>query len=99
MSRSIAGVPIPDSRLAREATELVRDAESSLLFDHSLRVYLFGALQGRRRGLTLDPELLDVAALFHDFGLVEGHRSAAERFEVDGANAARRFLQRHGVPG
>jgi hypothetical protein len=98
MSRTVAGVPIPDSRIAREATDLVRQAESSLLFDHSLRVYLFGALRGRRRGLAYDPELLYVAALFHDLGLVEGRRSATERFEVDGANAAREFLLSHGMP-
>jgi hypothetical protein len=98
MSRTIAGITIPDSRLATEAAELVRAAESPLLFDHSMRVYLFGSLQGKRRGLAFDPELLYVAALFHDLGLVEGHRSEADRFEVDGANAARQFLDGHGVP-
>lgn len=98
MSKTIAGISIPDSRIAREATELIRAAESPLLFDHSLRVYLFGALQGQRRGLAFDPELLYVAALFHDIGLVEGHRSESERFEVDGANAARQFLSSHDVP-
>jgi len=98
MIRTVAGVPVPDSRLAKEAADLVRAAESPLLFDHSMRVYLFGSLQGRRRGLTFDPELLYVSALFHDLGLVEGHRSQSERFEVDGANAARQFLAGHGVP-
>jgi HD superfamily phosphodiesterase len=97
-SRTIAGIAIPDSALAREATELIRDAEPDLLFDHSLRVFVFGALYGRRLGLTYDPELLYVGALFHDLGLVEGHRSAHDRFEVDGANAARAFLERNGVP-
>lgn len=98
MIRTVAGVPVPDSRLAKEAPDLVRAAESPLLFDHSMRVYLFGSLQGRRRGLTFDPELLYVSALFHDLGLVEGHRSQSDRFEVDGANAARQFLAGHGVP-
>ena len=97
LPREIAGVPIPDSKLAVEATELVRDTESDLLFDHSLRVYLFGALQGQRRGLKFDPELLYIGAIFHDLGLVDPYRSPAERFEVDGANAARTFLERHGV--
>ena len=87
---TIAGIRLPDSRLAAEATELVRDTDSPLLFDHSLRVYLFGALQGRRRGLRFDPELLYLGALFHDLGLTEAYRSPDERFEVDGANAARR---------
>jgi hypothetical protein len=98
LPRAIAGIPIPDSALAAEATELVRDTEPDLLFDHSLRVYLFGALQGRRLGLEFDPELLYIGAIFHDLGLTEKYRSLTERFEVDGANAAREFLQRHGMP-
>jgi hypothetical protein len=90
-------VAIPDSQLAREITELVRDTETPLLFHHSSRVYLFGALAGRRRGLRFDPELLYAGAMFHDMGLTSQHSSADERFEVDGANAARDFLQRHGI--
>jgi HD superfamily phosphodiesterase len=92
-------VEVPDSRLAREATELIRSVESDLLYNHSLRVYAFGALQGNRLGLTYDPELLYIGAMFHDIGLVEGHRSAHDRFEVDGANAAREFLVGHGITG
>ena len=92
-------IPVPDSRMAREATELIRDVESDLLFNHSLRVYAFGALQGARQGLRFDPELLYIGAMFHDIGLVDGHRSDHDRFEVDGANAARTFLIEHGVGG
>jgi hypothetical protein len=90
---------VPDSRLAREATQLIRSVEPDLLYNHSLRVYAFGALQGEHRGLSYDPELLYIGAMFHDIGLVEGHRSADDRFEVDGANAAREFLVEHGVTG
>lgn len=89
---------VPDTALAREVTELVRDTESELLFNHSSRVYLFGALAGAHRGLRFDPELLYVGAMFHDMGLVPAYRSPDRRFEVDGANAARDFLRRHGVP-
>src|SRR4051812_41914412 len=92
-------VAVPDSQLAREATELIRSIESDLLYNHSLRVYAFGSLQGNRMGLTYDPELLYIGAMFHDIGLVEGHRSAHDRFEVDGANAARAFLVDHGITG
>jgi HD domain len=95
---TIAGIPIPDSALAREATEFVRDTSTPLLFHHSRRVFLWGSLQGEQLALDYDPELLYVGALFHDLGLVEAHRSAHERFEVDGANAARTFLERHGLP-
>jgi HD superfamily phosphodiesterase len=85
---SIAGVKIPDSKLAREATELVRDTESPLLFNHSTRVYYFGALAGARRGLKFDAELLYIGAMFHDMGLMPRSSSKADRFEVDGANSA-----------
>jgi hypothetical protein len=97
MTQTIATIPIPDSRLAREVTELVRDTASPLLFHHSSRVYYFGALAGRRRGLSFDPELLYTGAMFHDMGLTALHSSAQERFEVDGANAARDFLKHHGI--
>jgi hypothetical protein len=95
---TIAGIPIPDSTIAREATEFIRDIAPPLLYDHSRRVFLWGSLQGEQLALDYDPELLYVGALFHDVGLVEGHRSAHERFEIDGANAARAFLERHGLP-
>jgi hypothetical protein len=94
----IAGIRIPDSQITREATELVQDTSTPLLFHHSRRVFLWGSLHGRQLRLDYDPELFYVGALFHDLGLVEGHRSEHERFEIDGANAARRFLESHGVP-
>ncbi|MBJ2160346.1 HD domain-containing protein [Variovorax sp. IB41] len=97
MTTTIDGVRIPDSKLAREITEVVRDTVPSLLFHHSSRVYYFGALAGKRRGLTFDPELLYAGAMFHDMGLVKAHSSANERFEVDGANVARDFLRGHGI--
>ena len=95
---TIAGIPIPDSTLAREATEFVHDVAGPLLFDHSRRVFLWGALHGEKLALDYDPELFYVGAMFHDIGLVEGHRSEHERFEIDGANESRRFLERHGLP-
>jgi hypothetical protein len=48
MSETIAGVTIPDTKLVAEATELVREAASPLLFNHSRRVYLFGMLPTSR---------------------------------------------------
>src|ERR1700687_5526131 len=90
---SISGVTIPESKLAREASELVRDTESPLLFNHSTRVYYFGSLAGKRRGLKFDPELLYIGSMFHDMGLTPQYRSKSDRFEVDGANSAREFLR------
>jgi len=94
----ISGVAIPDSKLAGEITELVRDTEPALLFNHSSRVYYFGALAGQRRGLKFDAELLYAGAMFHDMGLVSPYSSDEDRFEVDGANAARDFLRSHDIP-
>ena len=96
-SSTVVGVIIPDSKLAREITELVRDTEPPLLFHHSSRVYYWGALTGKRRGLSFDPELLYAGAMFHDMGLTPRYASADKRFEVDGANTARDFLQSHGI--
>jgi HD domain len=97
MTFTVQGVGVPDSKLAKEITELVRDTESPLLFHHSSRVYFFGALAGKRRHLSFDPELLYAGAMFHDMGLTSKHSSTQERFEVDGANAARDFLRSHGI--
>lgn len=97
MTETIAGIGIPDSVLAREATELVRDTTPPLIFHHSRRVYLFGSLQAAARGLRPDPELLYVAALFHDTGLVPPYRGEDQRFEMDGADQARAFLLAHGA--
>src|ERR1700731_3538754 len=97
MPIAIGGISVPDSKLAREIAELVRDTESPLLFHHSSRVFYWGALTGVRRGLTFDADLLYAGAMFHDMGLTHRHSSPDERFEVDGANVARDFLRGHGM--
>src|SRR3954451_25130473 len=88
---------IPDSLLAKEATGVLREYSTDLLFNHSIRVYLFAAEQGRQSKLRFDAELLYVAAAFHDLGLIKKFSSLDERFEVDGANAARQFLSAHNM--
>src|SRR6202166_1234188 len=92
---SIAGETVPDSKFAREATELVRETESPLLFNHSTRVYYFASLAGKRQGLGFDPELLYVAAMFHEMGLIPRYSSKSDRFEGDGAKSAGAFLEQH----
>ncbi|MCU1581723.1 MAG: diguanylate cyclase [Microbacteriaceae bacterium] len=97
MIETIAGITIPDTALVADATSLVRETTDDLLFHHSRRVFLFGALQGKRLGLQPDLELLYVGAMFHDLGLTGHYGSDHLRFEVDGANAAREFLLDHGI--
>ena len=95
---TIADITVPDTPLTRDVTAFIRDVEDDLLFNHSRRVFFFGALQGLRRKLQPDLELLYVGAMFHDLGLTETFRTSSSlRFEVDGANAARDFLVRRGV--
>ncbi|MCW2676199.1 MAG: hypothetical protein JWR70_1239 [Modestobacter sp.] len=96
--QTAVGVTVPDTKLARDATDLVRTATTDLVYHHSRRVFWFGSLQGRNRGLSFDPELLYIGAMFHDLGLNEQFRGSGRRFEVDSADEARRFLQGHGVP-
>ncbi len=97
MAEVIAGIRIPDSKLAREATDVLREHGTELLVAHSLRVYLFGAIRGCHRGLTFDHELLYFGAVFHDLGLTAKYRSQDHRFEIDSANAAREFLRANGI--
>ncbi|MFE5037451.1 HD domain-containing protein [Streptomyces sp. NPDC056683] len=99
MNEEIAGVRIPDTALVREATEMVRDVATPVVFDHSRRVFLWGSLRGRALGLGFDPELLYVGAMFHDLGLTKSLRRTDQRFEIDGADEARAFLRAHGIAG
>lgn len=92
MSETIAGVVIPDTAVVRAATELVLDADDDLLYHHSRRVFLWGMLKSRSRGLSPDPELSYVGAMFHDLGLTTKYRTRHQRFEIDGADKARAFV-------
>lgn len=92
MAETIAGISIPDTALTRDITDYIRDREDDLLFHHSRRVFLFGALMGEQRDLEVDLELLYAGAMFHDLGLTNLYSESQLRFEVDGANAARDFL-------
>jgi hypothetical protein len=98
MASPLPNLVMPDSLLAKEATQIVREYSTDLLFNHSMRVYLFAAEQGREQNLRFDSELLYIAAAFHDLGLTKKFSSPTDRFEVDGANAARQFLSAHKVP-
>ena len=89
---------VPDTQLTREATGLLREFSTPLLFNHSHRVFFWANELGRQTGGKFDVELLFVCAAFHDLGLLKKFSSTADRFEVDSANAARQFLEHHGIP-
>lgn len=96
MSEIVAGIPVPRSSACAEATRVVEHSVSPLLFHHSRRVFFLGALHADLRGLDVDPELLYLASVFHDTGLVPPFVEPAQRFEIDGADNARAFLLERG---
>ncbi|WP_437956640.1 HD domain-containing protein [Sorangium sp. So ce119] len=97
MTPEIAGIHAPDTRLAQDATALAREVSAPYLFHHVMRSYYFGELAARQRGVACDRELLYLSVVLHDLGLTERF-AGPERFEVDGANAARAFLEGRGLP-
>jgi hypothetical protein len=89
----------PDTRLCRDATELVRETSSELLFNHCLRSWHFAALLAERDVVAHDAEVLYLGTIMHDIGLVHGLHEPV-RFEVTGANHARAHLTGQGLePG
>jgi hypothetical protein len=93
--KEIAGIVLPDSVLTREATAIAYEASDTFLFNHVMRTYVFAALLAERRKLKFDAELVYVGAVLHDLGLTEQYETPDRRFEVDGAFAAREFMEAH----
>jgi hypothetical protein len=94
--KSIAGIRVADSALVHDAIELARSSSFPFLFNHVMRSWLFGILLSEHAEVAPNPELLAVATLLHDLGLTDRY-TGANRFEVDGANAARAFLTGRGI--
>src|SRR6266446_959799 len=92
----LAGIKVTDTGLVRDAIELARSSLERYLFNHVMRSWLFGVLLSEGAELAPDPELLAVSAVLHDLGLTDRYQ-AENRFEVDGANAARAFLKDSGI--
>ncbi|WP_449487102.1 HD domain-containing protein [Streptomyces viridochromogenes] len=98
MSEIIAGVEIPETAAVAEATRLIQKMTSPFIYHHSRRVFAFGAIHAQRLGLEPDPELLYLSAMFHDAGLLTPFSDVEQRFEVDGADHARKFMLENGFP-
>jgi hypothetical protein len=92
----LAGIKVPDTVLVRDAIDLSRSASERFLFNHVMRSWLFGVLLSESAERAPDAELLAVATILHDLGLTDRY-TAENRFEVDGANAARSFLKGRGI--
>ncbi|MGO1923463.1 MAG: HD domain-containing protein [Jeotgalicoccus sp.] len=97
MITDLGNIKVPDSKIITDAQDLVHEYGNELIWNHSNRVYLFGAVKGDQDKMNYDHELLYISALFHDLGLTKQFSSDDLRFEVDGANAARQFLNTHNI--
>lgn len=95
--KTVAGIALVDSKIARLATELARDTSPEYLFNHAARTFLFGALIGNASNLKFDSEILYLACILHDLGLTERFAGPLP-FEIQGAQAARTFLTGNGLP-
>lgn len=93
---SLINHSIPDTAICKKATQLVAEVSPTFLCHHCIRTFLFGDLLGKRDGLQCDRELLYLGAVMHDLGLTERF-DGEQRFEVDGADAARAFVLEHGL--
>ncbi|MCE7010168.1 HD domain-containing protein [Kibdelosporangium philippinense] len=98
MAEVVAGLEIPETVAVAEATRFIKDTTSPLIYHHSRRVFLFGLMHAEKLGVKPDLELLYLAAMFHDFGLLTPFSDVQQRFEVDGADHARKFLLERGFP-
>ncbi|MDT5334806.1 MAG: hypothetical protein QOD90_311 [Mycobacterium sp.] len=91
---------LPDSDICSAALQLTFDVSPALITNHSVRSYLFArelaAAKGLRGDVDYDDELVFLACILHDLGITD-HGGGDQRFEVDGADAAARFLREHGI--
>jgi hypothetical protein len=96
MSEVIAGLQVPETAAVAEATRLIQETTSPLIYHHSRRIFFFSEIHAHELGVKPDPELLYLAAMFHDTGLLTPFSDVQQRFEVDGADHARKFLLERG---
>ena len=95
--KSVAGITIPDTELCNAAVDLLEVSSPEFLCTHCLRTYIFGSLAVRGLGRSVvDEEAAFCGAVLHDLGLVPAYLGD-NRFEVDGADAAREFCSKHEV--
>ena len=95
-TREIAGVSVPDSELIAATIEYAQRLSEPYLFNHAMRSWLFAEMVGRAKSIDYDPEVVAIGTILHDIGLTAGV-PGPNRFEVNGANAARAFISGRGL--
>lgn len=96
LPRSIAGIAVPGDDVSRFVWSWAHRSLPGWLRAHSIRAYLWAAALGERESIAIDRRVLWAAALLHDLGLTRLDRNTM-CFEVEGAEFARRLLERHGM--
>lgn len=97
MSTIVAGVEVPETSATAAAIAFAQEHTNPLLLAHSWRVFYFGSLRATELALAPDPELLFIASLMHDTGLLAPYSDVRQRFELDGADHARKLMLEHGA--
>jgi len=88
----VAGIPMPRSALAIGAAAFARQNCPEFLFNHCMRTFTFGALLLQKRHLRFQADIAFAASALHDLGLLQSFESPSGSFEIDGADAAERFV-------
>lgn len=94
----LADIVIPDTPAARGALEVATAYCSPALLNHSVRAYLWAAAYGAMNDVAFDAELLYVASMMHDIGLVKEFDSHTVPFEEAGGHVAWVFAAGAGWP-
>jgi hypothetical protein len=97
LPRLIAGIDVPQDVGSRATWGWANRALPGYLLTHSVRAYCWGAAIAEGEGWTFDRRILWTASLMHDFGLTRIARNTM-CFEVEGAEIAKAFLVRNGLP-
>jgi HD domain len=96
LPRRIGDIEVPQDDVSVASWEWIHRALPAYLVTHSVRAYCWGATIARREGWAFDRQVYWSASLLHDLGLVSIPRNTM-CFEIEGAEFARRFLERHGL--
>lgn len=97
-ARMLAGIAVPATPIVDQCIAYARKHCEPFLFNHVMRSWLFAAALAEADGTPHDAEVLAVATVLHDLGLAKAFEGPL-RFEVEGANAARKFARDAGWDG
>jgi hypothetical protein len=96
LPRRIADIAVPQDDVSAATWRWAHRSLPDYLLTHSVRAYCWGATIAAGEGWTFDPQVLWTSSLMHDVGLTRIPRNTM-CFEVEGAEIARRFLERRGL--